>query len=284
MAPESRGHRRFWDLAPWAFGRVRDPGYDRPMLTRTRITACFTLVVLLTGSTASAAPAKGGGALRGTISWTSTKTTETDTPGGDAFTQKETRTVTLKVKMTKRAGAMGWQPEDNGSSYTGRYALTSTRLERSVDGVVSCTTTHVASGSASGALSKKPRTTSAPSLFGSVLPSTASLGAQTKAIVLRPILRYKGKDTVTTTGSGISPCQSGQDIDPIEGSLTPTDDARQICYPAGTSTRTTTPRAGIVLGAWKSKSRKFAFTCSDTFTGGDDEKVVLRVSGTLALK
>lgn len=251
------------------------------MSSLPRILACATLAVLLTGSAASAATAKGGGSLRGTISWTSTKTTETDTPGGDAFTQKETRSVTLKVKMTKRAGAIGWQPEDNGSSYTGRYTLTSTRLERSIDGVVSCTTTHVASGSASGALPKKPRTTSAPSLFGSVLPSTASLGAQTKAIVLRPVLRYKGKDTVTTTGSGISPCQSGQDVDPIEGSLTPTDDARQICYPAGTSARLTTPQAGAVFGAWKAKSRKFVFTCSETFPGGDDEKVVTRFSGTL---
>lgn len=248
------------------------------------IAVCITLAVLLAGSTVSAATAKGGNSLRGTISWTSTKTTDTDTPGGDKFTQKETRTVTLKVKMTKRAGAAGWQPEDNGSSYTGRYTLTSTRLERDSSGAVNCTTTHAATGSAGGALPKKSRSTSAPSLFGTVLPSTSTLGARTKAIELSPILRFKGQDTVNTTGSGLSPCQSGQDVDPIEGSLAATDDARQICYPAGTSKRTTTPRAGTLIGAWKSKSRAFVLTCSDTFTGGDDEKVTVRVSGTLKLK
>lgn len=44
-------------------------------------------------------------------------------------------------------------------------------------------------------------------------------------------------------GSGLSPCRSGQDVDPIDGSLAPTDSAQQICYPAGTSKRTTTPAA-----------------------------------------
>ena len=254
------------------------------MLTPRRIATCITLAVLVAGGTASAASAKGGNSLRGTISWTSTKTTDTDTPGGDAFTQKETRTVTLKVKMTKRAGAAGWQPEDNGSSYTGRYTLTSTRLERDSSGVVSCTTTHAGTGSASGALPKKPRSTSAPSLFGTVLPSTSSLGARTKAIELSPILRFKGQDTVTTTGSGLSPCQSGQDVDPIDGPLAPSDDARQVCYPTGTSKRTTTPRAGTLIGAWKAKRRAFVFTCSGTFAGGDGEKTAVRVSGTLKLK
>ncbi|MGK2936839.1 MAG: hypothetical protein ACSLFR_03385 [Solirubrobacteraceae bacterium] len=133
------------------------------------------------------APRRGparGTKLQGTISWTTTATTTTDTPGGDVFTEKETRTVTLKVRMTKRAGAAGWQPEDNGSSYTVRYALTSTRLERDSTGATTCTTTHQATGSGGGNLPKKPRSTAAPSLFGSVFPSPASLGARTKAIVL----------------------------------------------------------------------------------------------------
>lgn len=253
------------------------------MFTLTRIAACVTLAGVLTGSAAGTAAAKGGTSLRGTISWTTTKTTETDTPGGDAFTERETRAVTIKVRMTKRAGAAGWQPEDNGSSYTGRYTLTSTRLERDGGGEVTCTTTHAATGSAGGALPRKPRSTTAPSLFGTVLPSTASLGARTKAIELTPVLRFKGQDTVTATGSGLSPCQSGQDVEPVDGPLAPADDARQVCYPSGTSKRTTTPRAGALLGAWKARSRTFVFTCSGTFAGGDGEKVAVRVSGTLKL-
>lgn len=248
-----------------------------------RIACCLIALALVAGATASAAPAKGT-KLQGTISWTTTATTKTDTPGGDSFTAKETRTVTLKVKMTKRAGAAGWQPEDNGSSYTGRYTLTSTRLERDSTGATTCTTTHEATGSGSGSLPKKPRSTTAPSLFGTVLPSTASLGARTKAITLQPILRYKGQDTVKYEGSGLSPCQSGQDVDPIDGSLAPTDSAEQICYPAGTSKRTATPTAGSIVGAWKKATRAFSFTCSDSWKEPEGKTVAAQVAGSLKLK
>lgn len=253
------------------------------MKTTSRIASGVTIAALLVGATASAAPAKGT-KLQGTISWTTNATTKTDTPGGDAFTAKETRTVTLKVKMTKRAGAAGWQPEDNGSSYTGRYTLSSTRLERDSTGATTCTTTHEATGSGSGNLPKKPRSTTAPSLFGTVFPSTASLGARTKAIVLQPILRYKGQDTVKNEGSGLSPCQSGQDVDPIDGSLAPTDSSEQICYPAGTSKRTATPTAGSVVGAWKKATRAFSFTCSDSWKEPEGKTIATRVTGSLKLK
>ncbi|MFA9271262.1 MAG: hypothetical protein ACEQSX_10975 [Baekduiaceae bacterium] len=253
------------------------------MTNGRRIGSAITIAALVAGATASSAPAKGT-KLQGTISWTTTATTKTDTPGGDAFTAKETRTVTLKVKMTKRAGAAGWQPEDNGSSYTGRYTLSSTRLERDSTGAITCTTTNESTGSGSGALPKKPRSTTPPALFGDVLPSTASLGARTKAIVLQPLLRYKGQATVKYEGSGLSPCQSGQDVDPIDGSLAPTDSSEQICYPSGTSKRTTTPRAGTVMGAWKKSARAFSFTCSDTWKEPEGKTVTTRVTGSLKLK
>lgn len=238
---------------------------------------------LLAGVTAAPAQASGT-RLQGTISWTTTAKTSTDTPGGDAVTLAETRTVTLKVRMTKRAGAFGWQPEDNGSSYTGRYTLRSTRLERDSTGATICTTTHEATGSGSGALPKRPRSTTAPALFGTVLPSTTSLGPRTKALVLRPILRYKGQDTVTYTGSGLSPCQSGRDVDPIDGSLGPTDSANRICHPSGTSKRTATPQAGMLLGVWKAKTRAFSFTCSDSWNEPEGKKLAVRVTGSLKLK
>ncbi|MBJ7519834.1 MAG: hypothetical protein JHC84_09090 [Solirubrobacteraceae bacterium] len=241
--------------------------------------ACLALTALL----ASAAfPALAGAAtkLQGTVTWTTTATQSTNSES-ESFESKETRTVTMKVRMTKRAGAFGWQPEDNGSSYTGKYTLSSTRVERDSSGGPSCTTTNAGTGRASGKLPKKPRSTTPPALFASVLPSTATLGSSTKAIALRPILRYKGESTVVTTGSGLSPCQSGQDVDPIDGSLAPTDDATQICYPAGTSKRTTTPQAGTLMGAWKKGSRAFSFSCSKTFSQSEGRKVAVKVTGSL---
>jgi hypothetical protein len=253
------------------------------MRTRVSIVSCIVAAALFAGATAASAPAAAT-KLQGTITWTTTATTNSDTPGGDAFTSRATRTVTLKVRMTKRPGAFGWQPEDNGSSYTGRYTLSSTRLERDSAGATTCTTTHAATGSGGGALPRKPRSTTAPALFGSILPSTASLGSRTKAIVLQPILRYKGQDSVTNTGSGISPCPGGQDLDPIDGSLGPTDSAAQICYPAGTSKRTTTPQAGSLVGAWKKTTRSFSFACSGSWKEPDAGTVTTRVTGSLKLK
>ncbi len=244
---------------------------------------CLTVAMPLAVGTAASAPAAGT-KLQGTISWTTTATTNTDTPGGDAVSSKEVRTVTMKVRMTRRAGAAGWQPEDNGSSYTGRYTLSSTRTERDGTGATVCTTTHEATGSGSGALPRKPRSTTAPALFGSIVPATATLGPRTRALVLRPILRYKGEDKVTYTGSGLSPCQGGTDVDPIDGSLGPTDSSDRLCYPAGTNKRTTIPQATTLLGAWKQRSRAFSFTCSASWKETEGKALSVRVTGSLKLR
>lgn len=249
------------------------------MLSRALVAACVS-VSALAFAAASPALADAATKLQGTVSWTTIATQSTSTES-ESFESKETRTVTMKVRMTKRPGAVGWQPEDNGSSYTGRYSLSSTRIERDSSGGASCTTTHAASGGASGKLPKKPRSTTPPALFASVLPSTASLGSTTKAIALRPVLRHKSEDTVITTGTGLSPCQSGQDVDPIEGSLAPTDSATQVCYPAGTSKRTTTPQAGTVIGAWKKKTRAFSFACSGSWNEPGGRKVAVKFTGSL---
>jgi len=252
------------------------------MRARKPLATCVTVAALLAAFPSTSATAAGT-KLQGKVTWTTTATTATDTPGGDVLSSKETRTVTLRVKMTKRAGAAGWQPQDNGSKYTGRYSLSSTRLERDADAQPTCTTTHEARGDGGGALPRKPRSTTAPVLFGDVVPSRASLGARTKALILRPILRYKGKDSTGSTGSGPNPCQDGQDVDPIEGSLAPNDSANRICYPAGTSKRTTTPQAGMLIGAWKAKTRRFSFACSDSWTEPEGVKLDIQVTGSLRL-
>ena len=249
----------------------------------SRRASFVTAIVVLAALTPADAPAAAT-KLQGTISWTTTVASATDTPGGDAFESRESRTVTLKVRMTKRSGAAGWQPEDNGSSYNGRYTLSSTRQERDASGTTTCTTTHEATGSGSGALPRRPRSTTPPVLFGDVVPSTAALGRRTKALILRPVLRYRGEDTTTSTGSGISPCESSREVDPIDGSLAPSDSATQVCYPAGTSKRTATPQAGTLVGAWKARTRTFSFTCSGSFKGSDGETVTIRVTGSLRLR
>lgn len=246
-------------------------------------TLCLLVPALLVSLVVTVPAHAAGTTLQGTISWSTTITTETD-DGETALSSKETRKVTLKVRMTKRSGAAGWQPEDNGSSYRGTYTLSATRRERDADGAVSCTTTHVATGSGAGALPRKPRSTTAPSLFASILPVTPRLGSKTKAIVLTPILRYRGEDRVTSEGGGLSPCQPGTDVDPIDGSLAPTDSAQQVCLPKGTSRKTTPPQAGTLLGAWKNASRRFAFTCADSWSGGDGQKVATKIQGSLRLR
>jgi hypothetical protein len=243
---------------------------------------CVTVAALLAAFPSSSATAAGT-KLQGKVTWTTTATTATDTPGGDAVNSRETRTVTLRVKMTKRAGAAGWQPQDNGSKYTGAYRLSSMRVERDSDAQPTCTTTHEAVGNAGGPLPRRPRSTTAPALFGDVVPSTASLGARTKALILRPILRYKGKDSTGSTGAGQNPCQDGQDVDVIEGSLAPTDSANRVCYPAGTSKRTTPPQAGTLIGAWKAKTRRFSFACSDSWREPEGVTIEMKVTGSLRL-
>ena len=61
--------------------------------------------------------------------------------------------------------------------------------------------------------------------------------AKTKQIGLSPILGYKGEDTTTYAGSGISPCEPGTFTDPITGNFRPTNDSRQVCFPPGTSAK-----------------------------------------------
>lgn len=240
---------------------------------------------VLASSGGGAAGAAGSGTqLVGTIGWTTTVTADDDVPGGDRLTSKEVRTVALKIRMTRRKGAFGWQPQDDGSSYTGRYTLDSTRVARDPDGSPSCTTTHAASATASGKLPRRPRSTTPPVLLGSVVPATATLGPRTKGLVLTPILRYRGSDTVTDTPMGIAPCQGGTLTDPVEGSLAPVDDARQVCYPAGTSKALTTPQAGQVVGAWRRATRTFVFTCSRTVKDENGRTVAVKVSGALKLR
>jgi hypothetical protein len=244
----------------------------------------LTVAGLAVTALAPASAAKAGTTLQGTVSWTTTVSTSTDVPGGDATTGTEVRKVTMKVKMTRRAGAASWQVEDNGSSYTGSYALNSQRLERDGGGTLDCTVTHAAAATAGGALPRKPKSTTPPALFSSIVPGTSSLGGRTKAIILTPILRFSGTDTTTYVGAGISPCQGGQDVDPIDGSLSPSNDARQICYPKGTSSKTATPTANDVVGAWSPSKKAFVFDCTKTWDAGNGQTVTTAISGALKLK
>jgi hypothetical protein len=254
------------------------------LLRTAALTATVAGLVATLALPAAAAPsAKKGQTLTGTITWTVTTVTDSDEPGGDKNTGTETTTVTMKVKMTRRAEAYYFQVEDNGSSYQGSYSLTSTDLQRDMDGNVDCTVTHAATGSASGALPKKPTSTKAPALFSTIVPGTSALGPRTKAIVLTPILRYTGTDTVTYVGSGLSPCQGGQDVDPIEGSLSPNLSVADTCYPKGTSATIAGSTAGNVVGAWNNAKRAFVFDCQKT-SPGDGSTVTTRISGTLKLK
>ncbi len=256
------------------------------MSPRRGLAATATLLIVagvVAGALASPATAASP-SLQGTVTWTTTSVYNKDVPGGDLTTGTETRTVTMKLKMTRRSGAAYWQVEDNGSSYDGTYTLATTRLERNSGGGVDCTVTHAVTAPAGGALPKKPTSTKAPALFSDIRPGTSSLGSKTKAIVLTPILRYSGQDTTTYTGSGISPCQDGQDVDPIEGSLSPSDDARRICYPKGTSAASARANANDVVGAWNNKKKAFVFDCTTTYDDGNGATVTTTLSGSLKLK
>jgi hypothetical protein len=256
------------------------------MSTRRGLAATATLLTVagvVAGALAAPATAVSP-SLQGTVTWTTTTVYNKDVPGGDVTTGTETRTVTMKVKMTRRAGAASWQVEDNGSTYDGTYTLATTRLERDSGGTVDCTVTHAATAKAGGPLPKKPTSTTAPALFSDIRPGTSSLGSKTKAIVLTPILRYAGQDTTTYTGSGLSPCQGGQDVDPIDGSLSPSNDSRHVCFPKGTSAANAQATANDVVGAWNNKKKAFVFTCTTTYDDGNGATVTTKVAGTLKLK
>lgn len=248
------------------------------------ITISLAIAVTAVAATAAPTASAAGNTLSGTISWTRTVTTAQDVAGGDATSGTETTQVTLKVRMTKRSGAASYQVEDNGSSYQGTYHLSTQTQERDGAGTVDCVVTHAATATASGKLPKKPSSTSAPVLFSTILPARGSLGSATKGIVLTPVLRYKGTETITYAGAGISPCDPGQDVDSVDGSLLPANDSRHVCYPAGTSKAINTPTANDVVGAWNNKKKAFIFDCTTTYQDGAGVTVSIKVSGALKRK
>jgi hypothetical protein len=254
------------------------------MSTRTRLLAAASALTLAGLAAAALAPAAESASptLRGTVTYTTTIVTNTD-DGTDSKTGTETQTSTMNIKMSRRPAAHYWQVEDNGSSYTGKYTMTSTALERSADGTVNCTTTHSATATAGGKLPKRPTSTTPPALFSDITPGTSALNAKTRQIVLTPILGYKGDDTTTYVGSGISPCEGGSFTDPITGTFTPANDSRQVCYPAGTSAKGSAQANGLV-GAWNNKKKTFNFNCTKTYDDGNGGKVTTTISGTLKLK
>ena len=186
--------------------------------------------------------------------------------------------------MTKRAGAAGWQPQDNGSKYTGAYDLSSSRVERDADAQPTCTTTHEAVGDAGGALPRKPRSTHGPRPVRRrrAVDGLARRTGRRRSSFGRSCAT-RARTRRAPPGPGQNPCQDGQDVDVIEGSLAPTDSANRICYPAGTSKRTTPPQAGTLIGAWKAKTRRFSFACSDSWTEPEGVKLEMKVTGSLRL-
>jgi hypothetical protein len=254
------------------------------MSTRNRLLAAASALTIAGLAAAALAPAaeSASSSLQGTVTYTTTIATSKDS-GTDTKSGTETQTVTMNIKMSRRPAAHYWQVEDNGSSYTAKYTMTSTALERSSDGTVNCTTTHSATASAGGKLPKRPTSTSPPALFSDITPGTSALNAKTKQIVLTPILGYKGDDTTTYAGSGISPCEPGTFTDPITGTFTPANDSRQVCYPAGTSAKGSSGANGLV-GAWNNKKKAFVFNCTKTYDDGNGGKVTATISGSLKLK
>lgn len=247
------------------------------------LVAAFATAASLAPAAVGAPAVKKGETLVGTVSWTTTTVIDDDVPGGDKSTGTSTTKVTMKVKMTRRGEAYYFQMEDNGSSYAGTATLASTDLERDFDGNVNCTVTHSMTGSGSGPLPKKPTDTKAPSMFSTIVPGTAALGSKTKAIILKPILRYTGTDTTTYAGSGISPCAGGQYVDPVEGSLSPNSSANDICYPKGTNSKNAPTVAGDIVGAWNNSKKAFVFNCTKTIPG-DGATVTTTISGVLKVK
>jgi hypothetical protein len=255
------------------------------MSTRTRLLAAASALTLTGLAAAALAPAaeSASPSLVGTVTYTTTIATSKDT-GTDTKSGTETQTVTMNIKMSRRPAARYWQVEDNGSSYTGKYTMTSTALERSADGTVICTTTHAASATAGGKLPKRPTSTTPPALFSDITPGTSALNAKTKQIVLTPILGYKGEDTTTYAGSGISPCEGATFTDPISGTFTPANDSRQVCYPPGTKAKGQSGGANGLVGAWNNKKKTFVFTCTKAYDDGNGGKVTTTITGTLKLK
>jgi hypothetical protein len=263
---------------------IRLPG-RRSAALLTLLTTCSVTAMALAAPAAGVTPAaKKGTTLVGTVSWTTTITTALDVPEGDATTGTETTSVSMKVKMSKRPAAATWQVEDNGSTYAATYTLASERKERDFFGTVDCTVTHAVNATAGGPLPKRPTSTSAPAMFSNITPGTSALSAKTKVMTLTPILRWEGTDTVTYTGSGNSPCTNAQDVDPVDGSLAPTSDARKICFPKGTKPSQISASAGTLVGAWNNGKKTFVFDCTQSWPDGEGRTITLEVKGALKLK
>ncbi len=196
--------------------------------------------------------------LKGTVTWSSTTTFERGDDPQSITTGTEKVQVTLKVKLTRRAGAYGWQVENGGSSFTGSYSLDRRTEERDIDGNLTCIRTSVGTGKGGGAIPKS----GTPSLSSNIIggPRTGPGGT----LVLSTNLRYEGEQTHTDAGQGISPCQSGTDVDPIEGSLAAGNDARRVCFPSGAKKNAQV--AGNVIGAWKASKRSYSFSCTNRWS------------------
>lgn len=225
-----------------------------------------TVAILPTATAASST-------LAGTISWTTTESINDDQRDdvgfGDLKTGKTTWSVTMKVKLKRGSGAA---LPDAGSSYVGNFNDDRTTQERTIDGTVECTIHSVGKGAAGEKLPKNPHSTTAPALFADV---------RGKALVLSPILRYKGTQTTTYTGSGTSPCSPGTDEDPIDGSLAPTSSSDWICYPAGTSKAMAHANAGQVVGAWSASKKQYSFNCTHTWNASGGKTITTTLKGTL---
>ena len=99
--------------------------------------------------------------------------------------------------------------------------------------------------------------------------------------MLSPILRYKGTQTTTYTGSGTNPCSPGTDEDPIDGSLAPTSSSEWICYPKGTNKAMAGASAGQVVGAWSASTKQYSFNCTHTWTATGGKTITTTLKGTL---
>ncbi len=236
----------------------------RRLLVLPALAATGLVLTAVAGAPAQAANNK----LTGTVSWTRTVAINENVEGDHNETGTETTSGSLKLAIKRNALSYGsWNGTDKAASYAGTYGLTSTRNETDAFGTVDCVVTHAATGKGSG---KVPT-------YASVPPG------KTKGIVLSSNPRYTGTDTVTYTGQGISPCQSGQDVDPIDGSLMSNNDSRMVCYPTGTSSKLATPRAGDLVGSWNAKKKAFVFDCTKTYPENSDggRTVTVKVTGTL---
>ena len=216
----------------------------------------------IVGSPAQAANTK----LTGTITWTRTVAIAENVDGDHTENGTETTTGSLKVAVKRNPQSYGsWNGTDKAGAFAGTYALSSTRNETDAFGTVDCVVTHAANGQGAGKVV----------VYGSI-PSK-------KGIVVSANPRYTGTDTATYTGQGNSPCQSGQDVDPIDGSLLSNNDASKLCYPSGTSSKLATARAGDLVGAWNAKKKAFVFDCTRTYPENSDggRTVTVKISGTL---